>query len=194
MPEMANFCGACGRPVGAAAVASGVVSGLVSNVVAPVSSSALLDALDYTIVGDNLQIARVHLKSGQEVYAEAGKMIYKTANVGWDTRMTGQTLGQKLTRRHSPHGDRGIPVCYIFPRKRGGRSGFRGRVPRQHSGIRSAPGQSLMAQRDAFLFAQPSVQLSVAFVKKLGAGFFGGEGFILEKPHRTGHGFHPCGR
>ena len=38
-----------------------------------------------------------------------------------------------------------------------------------------------MTQRDAFLFAQPGVQLSVAFVKKLGAGFFGGEGFILQK-------------
>ncbi|MDQ6707328.1 MAG: AIM24 family protein, partial [Acidobacteriota bacterium] len=41
--------------------------------------------------------------------------------------------------------------------------------------------QSVLAQRDAFLFAQPTVQLNVAFVKKLGAGFFGGEGFILEK-------------
>ena len=44
-----------------------------------------------------------------------------------------------------------------------------------------AAGQSVLAQRDAFLFAQPTVQLNVAFVKKLGAGFFGGEGFILEK-------------
>jgi uncharacterized protein (AIM24 family) len=38
-----------------------------------------------------------------------------------------------------------------------------------------------MAQRDAFLFAQPTVQLSIALVKKLGVGFFGGEGFILQK-------------
>ena len=36
-------------------------------------------------------------------------------------------------------------------------------------------------QRDSFLFAQTTVQLNIAFVKKLGAGFFGGEGFILEK-------------
>jgi hypothetical protein len=52
--------------------------------------------LDYTIQGDNLQVARVRLQGGQEVYAEAGKMVYKTANVHWDTRMSGATLGQKL--------------------------------------------------------------------------------------------------
>ena len=38
----------------------------------------------------------VRLKNGQEVYAEAGKMVYKTANVDWDTRMTGQSLGAKI--------------------------------------------------------------------------------------------------
>ena len=46
-----------------------------------------------------------------------------------------------------------------------------------------------MAQRDAFLFAQTGVQLSVAFVKKLGAGFFGGEGFILEQLTGPGTAF-----
>jgi uncharacterized protein (AIM24 family) len=43
------------------------------------------------------------------------------------------------------------------------------------------PGESVLVQRDSFLAAQNSVQLNIAFVKKLGAGFFGGEGFILEK-------------
>src|SRR5215472_11022903 len=84
IPEFANFCGGCGRSVGGAASTAAAV---------PVAAP---EPLDYTIVGDNLQIVRAHLKAGQEVYAEAGKMIYKTANVDWDTRMTGQTLGQKL--------------------------------------------------------------------------------------------------
>lgn len=44
-----------------------------------------------------------------------------------------------------------------------------------------AAGQSILAQRDSFLFAQSTVQLNIALVKKLGAGFLGGEGFILEK-------------
>ena len=40
--------------------------------------------------------ARLKLKPGQEVYAEAGKMLYKTANVSWETRMSGDSLGQKI--------------------------------------------------------------------------------------------------
>ena len=52
--------------------------------------------LDYTIQGDNLQFARVRLKAGQEVYAEAGKMVYKTPSIEWETRMMGETLGDKI--------------------------------------------------------------------------------------------------
>jgi uncharacterized protein (AIM24 family) len=44
-----------------------------------------------------------------------------------------------------------------------------------------AAGQSVLVQRDSFLFAQTSVQLNLALMRKLGTGFFGGEGFILEK-------------
>lgn len=165
MPDAAKFCGACGTPVGAVVPAATFVP----------------DALDYTIQGDNLQIARVSLKSGQEVYAEAGKMVYKTTNVSWDTRMTGQTLGEKLlgALRRTVTGE-SLFVTY-FRADGPGEVGFAGNYPGKIQAFQLAPGQGLLAQRDAFLFAQPSVQLTVAFVKKLGAGFFGGEGFILEK-------------
>src|SRR5215475_8476336 len=76
----ARFCPTCGKPITGEAG----------------SPPPELIPLDYTIQGDNLQVARVRLKTGQEVYAEAGKMVYKTANVQWDTRMTGTTLGDKL--------------------------------------------------------------------------------------------------
>jgi uncharacterized protein (AIM24 family) len=62
-----------------------------------------------------------------------------------------------------------------------GEVGFAGSYPGKIQAFQLAAGQGLLAQRDAFLVAQPSVQLSVALVKKLGAGFFGGEGFILER-------------
>ena len=77
--DQANFCGSCGRPLAAGRAAPPAI-----------------EPLDYTIQGDNLQVARVRLKPGQEVYAEAGKMVYKTANVQWETRMSGETIGQKL--------------------------------------------------------------------------------------------------
>ena len=165
MPDGAKFCGTCGVPAGTA----------------PATVAFVPDTLDYTIQGDNLQIARVNLKSGQEVYAEAGKMVYKTTNVAWDTRMTGQTLGEKLlgALRRTVTGE-SLFVTY-FRAKGPGEVGFAGSYPGKIQAFLLGPGQGLLAQRDAFLFAQPSVQLTVAFVKKLGAGFFGGEGFILER-------------
>jgi uncharacterized protein (TIGR00266 family) len=139
------------------------------------------EPLDYAIQGDNLQIARVYLKPGQEVYADAGRMVYKTANVNWDTRMTGDSLGQKLLGafRRTITGE-SLFVTY-FRAGTPGEVGFAGHYPGKIQVFDLPAGRSLLAQRDAFLLATPTVQYSVALVKKLGAGFFGGEGFILEK-------------
>jgi len=163
--EEARFCASCGKPVaGASAPAEPAV-----------------EPLDYTIQGDNLQVARIRLKPGQEIYAEAGKMVYKTANVAWETRMSGETLGEKLlgALRRTITGE-SLFLTYFRTDGRG-EVGFAGSYPGRIQAFDLAAGQSIMAQRDAFLFAQTSVQFNVAFVKKLGAGFFGGEGFILEK-------------
>jgi uncharacterized protein (AIM24 family) len=62
-----------------------------------------------------------------------------------------------------------------------GEVGFAGSYPGRIQSFELAAGQSVMVQRDSFLVAQSTAQLNIAFVKKLGAGFFGGEGFILEK-------------
>jgi uncharacterized protein (TIGR00266 family) len=172
MPENANFCGSCGTPAGANASSS--MNWNPATQPAP-------EPLEYTIVGDNLQIARVRLKDGQEVYAEAGRMVYKTANVAWDTRMTGQTLTDKIlgALKRTVTGE-SLFVTY-FRAGGAGEVGFAGSYPGRIQAFDLAAGQSVMAQRDAFLFAQPSVQFNIALVKRLGAGFFGGEGFILEK-------------
>lgn len=191
MPDSANFCGSCGTTF--TAVAGGGASGGSSYQQPPYQqppyqqppqqayAAPVHDPLDYTIVGDNLQIARIRLNDGQEVYAEAGKMIYKTANVNWDTRMTGQTIGDKILGaiRRTVSGQ-SLFVTY-FRANGPGEVGFAGSYPGKIQAIDLGPGQVMLAQRDAFLLAQPTIQLSVAFTKKLGAGFFGGEGFILEK-------------
>ena len=137
--------------------------------------------LEYTIEGDNLQVARVRLKPGQEIYAEAGKMIYKYPSVQWETRMTGNTLGEKLwgAVKRKLMGE-SLFFTY-FRATTDGEVGFAGSYPGKIHVAELAAGQTWMVQRDGFLFAQSSVQLDIALVKKLGAGFFGGEGFILEK-------------
>jgi len=168
MADGSRFCPACGQAQAGVAVAGGPA--------APVPAR-----LDYTIQGDNLQVARVRLQAGQELYAEAGKMVYKTANVHWDTRMSGSTIGEKLmgALRRTVTGE--SLFLTHFRADSLGEVGFAGNYPGRIQVFDLPPGRSLMAQRDAFLFAQTTVQFSVALVKRLGAGFFGGEGFILEK-------------
>lgn len=167
----ARFCNNCGQPFAGVAAAGGQAT---VPVVAP-------NPLDYAIEGSNLQIARIRLKPGQEIYADAGRMVYKTANVQWDTRMTGNTLGEKLLGafRRSITGE-SLFVTY-FRSDGQGEVGLAGHYPGKIQAFELPAGRSVLAQRDAFLFAQSTVQYGVALVKKLGAGFFGGEGFILEK-------------
>jgi len=164
-----RFCSNCGSPVGAAAVPAVAVA------VAPPQP------LDYTIHGDNLQVARIRLKPGQEIYAEAGKMVYKTANVQWESRMTGESLGAKIwgALKRKLMGESLFFTYFRAPSL--GEVGLAGDYPGRIQVFELAPGQSVLVQRDSFVCAQSSVQLNIAFVKRIGAGFLGGEGFILEK-------------
>lgn len=162
----ARFCPTCGQAVGGALAA------------APTYRAP---KLEYNIQGQNLQVARVSLKAGQEVYAEAGKMIYKTPNIQWETRMSGSSIGEKIwgAVKRKLMGE-SLFLTY-FRALSDGEVGFAGSYPGHIQVFELAPGQSVLVQRDSFLFAQTSVQLNLALVRKLGAGFFGGEGFILEK-------------
>lgn len=139
------------------------------------------EPLDYTIQGDNLQVARLRLKPGQEVYAEAGKMVYKFPSIQWETRMTGESIGQKIwgALKRKMMGE-SLFLTY-FKAASPGEVGFAGNYPGKIHVFDLKPGQSVLAQRDSFICAESSVQLNIALVKKLGAGFFGGEGFILER-------------
>jgi uncharacterized protein (TIGR00266 family) len=159
-----RFCPSCGQPPAG-----------------PVAAAAKAEPLDYTIQGDNLQVARIRLKPGQEIFAEAGKMVYKTANVHWESRMTGAGLGSKLlgALKRKLMGE---SLFWTYFRSDGpGEAGFAGSYPGRIQAFDLAAGQSVIVQRDAFLCAQDTVQVGIEFVKRIGAGFFAGEGFILER-------------
>ena len=170
LSDNAKFCVNCGQAAGAAA--SGV------NYYPPAPP---VEPLQYEIEGHNLQIARVHLKPGQEIYAEAGKMIYKSASVDWATRMTGQSLSDKIIGaiKRKLMGE-SLFFTY-FRATTQGEVGFAGHYPGKIQVFELAAGQTIMVQRDGFLFAQSTVAIDIALVKRLGAGLLGGEGFILEK-------------
>jgi uncharacterized protein (TIGR00266 family) len=137
--------------------------------------------LDFTIQGDNLQVIRIRLKPGQELFAEAGKMLYKQTQVSWETRMSGDTLGDKLwgAVKRKLMGE-SLFLTY-FRTSTPGEVGFAGSYPGRIQAFDLVAGQSVFVQRDSFVVAQSTAQLNIAMVKRLGAGFFGGEGFILEK-------------
>jgi len=178
--EGARFCGSCGKPVGAAPSPA-------TTVVAPPPP------LDFTIQGDNLQVARIRLRPGQEIFAEAGKMVYKSAGVAWETKMTGASLGEKiwgaLKRKLSGES---LFMTY-FRSTEEGEVGFAGTYPGRLQVFELTAGQTVLVQRDGFICAQSTVQLSIALVKKLGSGFFGGEGFILQKLTGPGVAFIHAG-
>lgn len=167
--DQAKFCPSCGAPAG-----GGAPQPSASAVYAPTP-------LDYTIHGDNLQVARVRLQPGQELYAEAGKLVYKHATVTWETRMTGETLGEKIWGAVKRKLAGESLFLTFFRTSSGGEVGFAGDYPGRLQSLDLRPGQSFMVQRDSFICAQSSVTLTIALVKKIGGGLFGGEGFILEK-------------
>jgi uncharacterized protein (TIGR00266 family) len=167
LPDNGRFCTNCGAPGNAASGSS--------------SQPPMVQPLDYTIQGDNLQVIRIRLQPGQELYAEAGKMVYKQPQVAWETRMSGETLGEKLlgALKRKLMGE-SLFLTY-FRASVPGEVGFAGSYPGRVQAFELRPGQTIFVQRDAFVVAQSSIQLNIALVKRLGAGFFGGEGFILEQ-------------
>lgn len=179
--ETARFCARCGAPL-----AGGVP-------VAQPYAAPSAEPLDYTIQGDNLQVVRIRLRPGQEIFAEAGKMLYKTASVQWESRMSGQSLGEKIwgaVKRKLM----GESLFWTYFRAMApGEVGFAGAYPGRIQAFELKAGESILAQRDSFVCAQSSARVDIALVKRIGAGLFGGEGFILEKITGPGTAFIHAG-
>jgi uncharacterized protein (TIGR00266 family) len=96
--------------------------------------------------------------------------------------MTGQSLGQKIwgAVKRKLMGE-SLFFTHFQAHGSAGEVGFAGHFPGKIQVFELAPGQTMMVQRDGFLFAQSSVTLDIALVRRLGAGLLGGEGFILQK-------------
>ena len=152
----------------------------------------MVEPIEYEIEGDNLQIVRIKLKPGQEIYAEAGKMVYKSPTVEWQTQMAGEGLGQKLfgALKRKLAGE-SLFMTHFRPTSGEGEIGLAGDFPGRIQAFELAAGQAILVQRDGFIVAEHTVQFDIAFTKRLGAGFFGGEGFILQKLTGPGSRVHP---
>lgn len=150
--------------------------------------------IDYQIFGDDMQLVEVELDPGETVIAEAGAMSYMEEGIEFEARMgdgseTNSGIMSKLLNvgkralsgesifmtHFTHHGQGKSHVAFGAP--------YPGKiVPVDLSKV----GGELFCQKDAFLCAALGTKVDIAMNKKLGAGFFGGEGFILQ--HLSGDG------
>lgn len=152
LQDDSRFCAGCGKGLGN--------GGGPATAVAPAP-----EPLDYTVKGDGPQMLCIRLKPGQEVYAEAGRMIYKLPEVRWECRTTEQATGEAISLTHF---QAAVPAEVAFA------GGEAGRI----QAIDLKAGQSLLVERNALICAQGTTAFSIALIKKQGAG---GQALVLEK-------------
>jgi uncharacterized protein (TIGR00266 family) len=136
----------------------------------------------HEIIGDDMQAVVITLTPGEVVRAEAGALMYMTDAIDMQAKMDGGVLGG--LKRKFLAGE-SLFITYFRATAAGAKLAFAGPYPGKIIHMPLA-GQQMLCQRDAFLCAIGDIDLSVAFTKRLGAGFFGGEGFILQKMEGTG--------
>ena len=158
--------------------------------------------IDYKIIGEDIQIVEIELDPNETVIAEAGAMLFMEDGIQFETKMgDGSQPNQGFMGKLLQAGSRLITGESLFmthftnrgvgKRKVAFAAPYPGTVLPINLGI--IPGNSLIVQRDAFLCAALGTKLSIHFNQRLGAGFFGGEGFILQKIQGDGLAFVHAG-
>lgn len=160
-----------------------------------------MDVIDYQIFGDDMQFVEVELDPGEAVVGEAGAMFYMENDIQMETLFGDGSASQTgVMGKLMGAGKRLLTGESLFTtafsntgrmkRKVAFGAAFPGKILPMHLG---SMGGKLLCQKDAFLCAAKGVSLGISFQKKLGAGFFGGEGFILQKLEGDGLAFVHAG-
>jgi uncharacterized protein (TIGR00266 family) len=146
--------------------------------------------IDYKIIGEDIQIVEIELDPNETVIAEAGAMLYMEDGIQFETKMgDGSQPNQGFMGKLLQAGTRMLTGESLFM------THFTNRGVGKRKVAFSAPypgtivpvdltkinGNTLIAQKDSFLCAALGTSISIQFNQRLGTGFFGGEGFILEK-------------
>ncbi len=139
----------------------------------------MADVIDYTIYGDDLQLVEVELDPGEGVRAEVGTMTYMEDGIQMQTD-TGGGIFKGFKRMVT--GESFFITTFLNSAQRKQRVAFAAPFPGKiiDFDLDQFNGQ-VLCQRDSFLCAAQGTEIEVAFTKRLGAGFFGGEGFILQR-------------
>lgn len=141
--------------------------------------------MKYTIEGTPLPVVICELENGESMITERGSMSWMSPNMKMETTSNGG-FGKMLGRMFS--GEALFQNRYTA-QNGAGMIAFASSFPGSIMAVNIAPGNGLIVQKSGFLAAEPSVDLSIAFQKKLGKGLFGGEGFIMQKLSGYGTAF-----
>jgi uncharacterized protein (TIGR00266 family) len=134
--------------------------------------------MEYSIIGTTLQAVIMELDPGEMVYSESGGMAWMSGNISMQTTGRGGGLGGILKRAVS-----GESLFLVEYTSQGGKGvvAFASDFPGKIVPVNLGQGQQMICQKSAFLAAEKTVGLDIHFRKRLGAGLFGGEGFIMQK-------------
>jgi len=157
--------------------------------------------IDFEIHGDDMQFVQIILDPNETVIAEAGAMMFMTNGIQMETKFSDGSAQKGFMGKLLDAGKRVLTGESLFVTMFTNRGTGRQRVAfaapypgkiipvdlKEHNG-------TILCQKDAFLCAAFGTAIGIAFTKRIGAGFFGGEGFILEKLDGDGKAFvHACG-
>ena len=141
--------------------------------------------MQYEIKGDTLPVVICKLEGGEQMITERGSMSWMSPNMKMETTSNGgvgKALGRMFSgealfqNRYTAEGGPGmIALASSFP----------GAI----RAVETAPGKELIVQKRSFLASEKTVELSVHFQKKIGSGFFGGEGFVMQRLSGQGLAF-----
>lgn len=161
------------------------------------------DVIDYEIVGEDLQAVVVTLDPGEAVVAEAGAMMFMQDGVEMGTSLSMKRDSPGMLGKLFEAGKRMLTGDSFFV------TFFTNNSPQRRECAFAAPypgrvipvelgdhGGTLICQKDSFLCAARGVEVDIAFTKRIGAGLFGGEGFILQRlssPSGQGQAFMHAG-
>lgn len=140
--------------------------------------------MKYEIKGEPFPIVICHLESGEQMITEKGSMVWQTPNISMET--TGGGIGKMFSKALS--GESMFQNIYTA-NDGAGMITFGSSFPGKIIPLEISPGKEMILQKKAFLASETGVNLDIFFNKKLGAGFFGGEGFILQKLYGNGIAF-----
>ena len=138
----------------------------------------------YEIRGGSFPVVICNLDSGEKMITEKGSMVWMSPNMQMETH--GGGLGRMLSKAFS-----GESMFQNHYTARGGPGmiAFGSSFPGEIRAVAISPNQEMIVQKSAFLAGEAGVNLSIHFQKRLGAGFFGGEGFIMQRLSGCGTAF-----